>query len=791
METRPNAEGQEPILRRFTLLSAIVAGLFATATLVGWGAGWLLLCQILPGSPAMNPLTAVSLILCAVSVGWLCEGSEQADRLARGSAVIAWLIGTARLVSFAFPWSTPPDQWLFHAQLAAALAPSQMGIHTSLAVTFLASGLGLLTLRRASSLVTGWAGGLLLVAAAVPLVGLVGYLYGAETLHGAMAINTAIGSLGMAVGALVARRDRGLSPLLLSRGPGGVSTRTLLPAAIVIPLVLGWLRLEAQHRGWVGLEMGTAAFASAIVLVLVAVILLTGGRLDEMGARQVEAERAALVLRERERRLFDIGLIGVLIAENDQVVDANDAFLRMLDYSREDLPLASATITPPDWRQPTERARRELADRALVTPFEKEYLRRDGGRVPVLVGGSALPDEPGRAIVYVVDLRGSKKAEQDAHRARMFLDSVIENLPSMVFVKDAGDLRFVRLNHAGEVLLGHSAESLIGRNDYDFFPREQADSFTAKDRAVLEGGRLVDIPEEEIQTASGETRVLHTKKVPIVDHDGTPLYLLGISEDVTERKRSEEKLAELNRGLRQRTAELESVNHELESFSYSVSHDLRAPLRHIDGFADLLLRHAGPSLDDKARRHLDVISEAAKSMGQLIDDLLDFSRVGRTELRHAPVDLGLLVEDVRRGLETEGGPRDVEWRIGPLPTVHGDRAMLRLVFVNLLSNALKYTRPRENTVVQVGARHEGDEVVVFVRDNGVGFDMKYAHKLFGVFQRLHGDADFEGTGIGLANVRRVIQRHGGRTWAESRVDEGATFYLGLPRILLAEERKAA
>jgi signal transduction histidine kinase len=249
-------------------------------------------------------------------------------------------------------------------------------------------------------------------------------------------------------------------------------------------------------------------------------------------------------------------------------------------------------------------------------------------------------------------------------------------------------------------------------------------------------------------------------------------------------ERVQERTAELERAardLRQHADDLAAVNHELEAFSYSVSHDLRAPLRHITGFATMMEETAAESLAEEPRRYLKTIVAAATRMGQLIDDLLTFSRMGRTRLSQAPVDLNELARDAQREVAADLDGRRVDWQLHDLPVVEGDRAMLRLVFVNLLSNALKYSSTRPQSEVEIGLlRQNADEAVVFVRDNGVGFDMQYADKLFGVFQRLHRSDEFEGTGIGLANVRRIVQRHGGRTWAEGRVDGGATFYFSLP-----------
>jgi signal transduction histidine kinase len=252
-------------------------------------------------------------------------------------------------------------------------------------------------------------------------------------------------------------------------------------------------------------------------------------------------------------------------------------------------------------------------------------------------------------------------------------------------------------------------------------------------------------------------------------------------------ERAHQMLAQRDTELQQRMQELEHLTRELEAFSYSVSHDLRAPLRHIVGFASMLDKSAGPSLTEQQRRYLRTIVNAAAQMGQLIDDLLAFSRTGRTELRRVPVNVEEVVRDVQQQLMSEVNGRQLEWRVHPLPRVHGDPALIRVVFDNLLANAIKYTRARERAEIEIGSRPgENGEAILYVRDNGVGFDMRYQDKLFGVFQRLHSSDDFEGTGIGLATVRRIVTRHSGRAWAEGRPGEGATFYIALP----AEENAA-
>ena len=241
----------------------------------------------------------------------------------------------------------------------------------------------------------------------------------------------------------------------------------------------------------------------------------------------------------------------------------------------------------------------------------------------------------------------------------------------------------------------------------------------------------------------------------------------------------QEKLAKAE--IQRLNSELEAANQDLEAFNYSVSHDLRAPLRHIIGYVDILQSAASQTLDETSRKHLQSIEQSATQMGQMLEALLAFSRMGRTEKRVERVSLAAVVEEARRELRGEIKGRDIDWQIGDLPEVRGDPVMLRQAIANLLSNAIKFTRPRRKAKIEIGTKNGGSETIFFVRDNGVGFDMNCASKLFGVFQRFHPASEFEGSGIGLANVRRIIHRHGGRTWAEGKVDGGATFYFSIPK----------
>jgi len=287
-----------------------------------------------------------------------------------------------------------------------------------------------------------------------------------------------------------------------------------------------------------------------------------------------------------------------------------------------------------------------------------------------------------------------------------------------------------------------------------------------------------------LRGADGVFRPFLIRAVALKDADAKIIQWFGTNTEITEIVEAREALSrsrqELERLVQARTSDLATANQELEAFGYTVSHDLRAPLRHIDSYINLLAKQAGPSLDEKAQKQVSTIAQAAKRMGSLIDDLLVLSRLSRATMVEREVNLRELVDESRKELAPDMAGRNIEWRVGVLPTVVGDPALLRSAVVNLTSNALKYTRGKDPAIIEIGSREEGKEVVCFVKDNGAGFDMRFVEKLFGVFQRLHSAQEFEGTGIGLASVRRVVQRHGGRTWAEGQVGQGATFYFSLP-----------
>jgi PAS domain S-box-containing protein len=352
-----------------------------------------------------------------------------------------------------------------------------------------------------------------------------------------------------------------------------------------------------------------------------------------------------------------------------------------------------------------------------------------------------------------------------------FLQSIVENIPHMIFVKEATDLRFERINRAGEQLLGLSREDLVGKNDFDFFPVDQAKFFQERDRETLANRVVVDIAEEPIETKSGR-RWLHTKKVPVVDEHGAAKFLLGISDDMTERR-------EAALALKAAHEAAAAAIQELEAFSYSVAHDLRAPLRAIDGFSQALEEDCVDKLDDEGRDYLRRVRTSAHHMARLIDGLLGLSRLSRGELLREKVDLTQLARQAAGRLRETSPERQVELVVDEGLEAVGDARLLTAALDNLLGNAWKFTGKSPHARVEVGRQTLEGNPVFFVRDNGVGFEQAYAQKLFGAFQRLHSTTEFDGSGIGLATVQRIVRRHGGRVWAQGEVGRGATFYFTL------------
>jgi PAS domain S-box-containing protein len=512
-------------------------------------------------------------------------------------------------------------------------------------------------------------------------------------------------------------------------------------------------------------------------------------RTEQAELREEQAEaRGEQAIRTSDlsyRRLFEAARDGILILDADtgRVNDANPFLAELLGFSHSEMIGKTVAELSPFKDIESNKDMLDRLQKDRYVRYENLPLEtRDGRHVAVEFVSNVYQAGDKKVIqCNIRDITARKQAEM----ASNLMASIVKSSDDAIIGKDLDSI-ITSWNRGAEKIFGYGAEEILGTSIIRLIPVDRH----PEEGQILENiklGKSVEHFETLRQTKDGRLISVSITASPIRDANRKVIGVSKVVRDITERKATEAKVHQLNADLEQRvverTAQLQTANQELEAFSYSVSHDLRAPLRHIMGFVDLLQKGAGSSLSKENFHHLTVIFQATKRMGNLIDDLLSFARLGRAEVRKSVVNLDLLVRETLGDFQIDTKKRNIAWVIHPLPTVRADPELLRLALVNLISNAVKFTSARAQAKIEIGpAPGTNAEDVIFIRDNGAGFDPQYASKLFGVFQRLHSQDQFEGTGIGLANVQRIIQRHGGRTWAEGVVDGGATFYFSIPRI---------
>lgn len=608
----------------------------------------------------MVPATAVAFILAgasllAVTIAMATQGkaSERWRRVAAVLGAVVALVGARRLVYYLGGWPTQGDMLGF--------MPIQGSGQTAMlsAIAFLLAGVALAaTARRVfHPLAQGLAGLVLFIG----WIGLARYLYGGEAkgLFFQMAMPTALLFALLGMGIFFARPDGGFIRMWNGETAGGMLIRRVCPAALVVPVAVGWLRLQGEHAGWYGLETGLAIFAMSNVLIFATLAWHTASRLH-----------------------------------------------------REDL--------------------------------------------------------------------GRREAERTTRAERDFSDAIIDSLPGAFYLYSR-EGRFLRWNRNFERVTGYSAAEIAGMHPLDFFSEAEKPRVAARIAEVFEAG--VSEVEAAFRSKNGEETPYFFTGIAVVFRGET--CLAGVGIDITARSRAEDRVRELNADLERRvairTAELQAKNRELETFTYSVSHDLKAPLRGIDGYSRLLQEDHAGQLDEEGKRFLSSVRHATQQMGQLIDDLLAYSQLERRALTLAPLRLRAVLDGLPVAYEEEIRARGVLFSVDlPDAAVVADANGLAQVLRNLLDNALKFTRGANPPRIEIGGRVEGDKYLLWVHDNGIGFDMKFVDRIFDIFQRLHRAEDYAGTGIGLAIVRKAIERMGGRAWAESTPGSGATFFIELP-----------
>ncbi|MHB8909139.1 MAG: PAS domain-containing sensor histidine kinase [Syntrophales bacterium] len=477
----------------------------------------------------------------------------------------------------------------------------------------------------------------------------------------------------------------------------------------------------------------------------------------------------------RYRRLFEAAQDGILIvnAETGQIDDVNPFLMEMLNYSKAEL------VGKKLWEigafkdiEKSKFAFAELQNNQYIRYEDLQLEAKDGRRIDVEFVSNVYQVDHTKVIqCNIRDITKRKRAETALQNSERMYRAIGESIDYGVWVC-APDGRNIYVSESFLKLVGLTQEQCSNFGWGDVLHPDDAERTIAAWKECVRTGGIWDI-EHRFLGVDGQWHPILARGVPVRNERGEVIYWVGINLDINKLKQAET-------DLKIRTQQLEDTNKELDSFSYSVSHDLRAPLRAIEGYSRMILRKQGDAFDEKTKSLFNVILVNTKTMGQLIEDLLALSRLGREALSLSSVNVEDLIRDVWAELKASNPGSPVDLKIDPVPSGTGDRSLIKQVLVNILSNAIKFTRVREAPLVEVGGYRTEKENVYYVRDNGVGFDMQYQHKLFGVFQRLHSADDFEGTGVGLAIVQRVILRHGGRVWAESEPDKGATFYFSLP-----------
>jgi PAS domain S-box-containing protein len=492
----------------------------------------------------------------------------------------------------------------------------------------------------------------------------------------------------------------------------------------------------------------------------------------ETEAALLESERAYKLLMEQTSD-------AVLVSYPDQhLIEVNERASEMFGFTREELlQIAAGGSDLPEGLNALPLLAGEILEGDTVY-VERPVRRKDGTVILTELSTRGLDD--GRIVTTARDITNRKNAEEALRRTEEHLRMVVSNADIILFAFDPeGTITLWR--GKGLEALGIAPGATVGQSIFDVYSG-QTELLDMWKRALL--GEAVT----GVYDFNGVILEYHLTPVP--DNMGRLVGATGVAINVTEQKKAEALIQRVNEELEervaQRTVSLEAAVKELEAFSYSVSHDLRAPLRAVSGFSNALLDSYSGQLDTDGKRYLSRIQENTAIMGQLIDDLLEFSKLNRQQMAHNRVDMDLLISSVADDLREVHPEREYSLVLGKLTAASGDRSMIRQVLINLLSNAIKFTQNNAEARIEVGSHSEGAENVYYVRDNGAGFDMQYIEKLFGVFQRLHSTKEFEGNGVGLALTQRIVQRHGGRIWAEGEVNVGATFYFTLPPVLAAQ-----
>jgi PAS domain S-box-containing protein len=773
-------------LRYSASTAGIAVSVVGALVLIGWLLDLAMLKRISPPFLPMEANAALAFVLSGVALHQLSAVNTLRWRrvLAQACAFFVALIGVLTLSESLYGWHLGIDQLLFTQPVAdGALDPGRMAPASALHFALIGVALLIMDFRRTYPL----AQLLALIACMASLLVLVGYIYGEASIYSTttytrMSLHTSAGFVALCAGVLLARQDRGILVILTSDAAGGEMARRLLPAAFVMPLLLGSVVLAGERARLYETGFLLSVMVMATIASFATLIWWNSGslyRLDAERRRAVEALKKGQAQLNDAQRIAHVGsadwdiptnaitwsdeLYRILGLEPQEVAASNEAFLERVHHEDRD-------------------SVRQIIDGARLAsePFSLDYrvLRPDG--TPRLLHGEGTvvcheDGEPVRVTTTAQDVTERKRIEYALRKSEERTRSIIANANDAFIAIDQGG-RITDWNQQADATFGWSGVEAIGQTLADLVlpERDREQHRESLHRFLTTGEGPVLNTRIEILALHRDGHEFPVEVTMSVVGSGRSYMFSAFLRDITERKNAEESLAK-------HAQDLARINAELEDFTHSVSHDLKEPLRGIEAFAGFLAEDYGDKLDEQGQRYVGVLRDSAVRMKDLIDDLLQLSRIGRTAVEYVQIPMRAMIEDIGLDLGFAIQEKNVDLRVDPnLPTIACDKVRLREVFKNLISNAVKYN-DKPQPVVEISCRQENGLYTFSVKDNGIGIDEQYHEKIFRIFQRLHRREEYEGTGVGLTICKKVIEAHGGTIWVESTAGEGTTFLFTIPK----------
>lgn len=729
--------------------------------------------SVFPGFIEMNSVTAICFILLGTALLFrsIYPSTKNSGVIADVLFLLAAFTGLTSISVIALDL-----QYTVDSVLPGSLSSnSKMAPNTAL--LFLIIGICGFAAKRISAKLIFILQTLLIVSGFIGLLAFLGYIYDVSSFYSVkqnmpMALNTSAIFVFLSFGLLFVETNRGFPVFFSGKSNGAIVAKRLLPISFFVPIVLGWLRLHGENSGLYSSQTGDAVFVVAVIASFFLLVIYTAAKLNKEEFRLKETERIVAESEMKLREIIDNSPAAIYLKDLDRKFILVNKTTEM-NHGKMEKEIIGKTLSDlfpehPKAVEGYENNDRKVIESGKFMEFEEQAMLADGLHTYLSLK-FPLKDLDGKVYAMCGISTDITYRKNDADKFVAILESAPD---AIVIVNKEGNI--ILVNRQTEEMFGYNRDELIGKKVEVLVPVELKHKHPSHRKEFFENhsvrpmGSGLDL---QAKRKDGSLFAVEISLSPMDSYEG--MLVSASIRDITERKISERELKKLN-------LQFSESNNELEAFSYSVSHDLRSPLRHIIGFGEKFNRISAGKLSEEENRLLGKITSSAAKMGALIDDLLMFSRVGRTALSLTKVNLNEVFIDVIKECSETERSHNIKWIQNDVPTGIADPFQIRLVISNLISNAIKYTSKKTDRIIEVGGSIKNGFNEYYIKDNGAGFDMKYSDKLFGVFQRLHNDSDYEGTGIGLATVRRIVNRHFGAVWAEAEPGKGAIFYFTLP-----------